>query len=493
VSFWLGYRFHTRSGKSLTDGIEMKLFYNVEDKPPVGASILLALQHMLAAMGAIIAVPLVVGSAIGLPTDQMVTLVNAALMVSGVVTIIQCKGIGPVGIRLPVVMGTSFTFVAISISVGLDAGIAGIFGASLVGSVVMIVGSRFMPQIRKLFPPVVSGTVVVLIGLTILPVSVDWFAGGFVGQEEYGQINNLLLGLLVLVVVIVLSQLGKGIISAAAIVIGMAVGYITAIFMGIVDFSPVKNAEFFALPKLLPFGLTFTVSGIIGMSIAYLVTIMESTGDFLALSDATHTKLTGKKLSRGILCDGLGSALASLFGATPFSSFSQNVGIVSITGVASRHVVAVTGVIMLIAGLFPKLGGIVVTIPSPVLGGAGLVMFAMIISSGIGILSRISFTKRNMLIIAVGVASGMAVTVRPEVLTYLPDSFRVILGSGITTGSLVALGMNAFLGINREDEAESAQEKREALKEQIKECEACDKALKEEVALEQKEQLESAK
>jgi NCS2 family nucleobase:cation symporter-2 len=155
--------------------------------------------------------------------------------------------------------------------------------------------------------------------------------------------------------------------------------------------------------------------------------------------------------------------------------------------------VAVTGVIMLIAGLFPKLGGIVVTIPSPVLGGAGLVMFAMIISSGIGILSRISFTKRNMLIIAVGVASGMAVTVRPEILTYLPDSFRVILGSGITTGSLVALSMNAFLSINRADEAESAQEKREALETQIIECEACNKALKEEEALEQKEQLESAK
>lgn len=458
----------------------MRLLYEVEDKPPVGASFLLALQHMLAAMGAIIAVPLVVGSAIGLPTEQMVVLVNTALMVSGVVTIIQCKGIGPVGIRLPVVMGTSFTFVAISISVGLDSGISGVFGAALVGSLVMIIGSRFMSQIRKLFPPVVSGTVVVLIGLTILPVSVDWFAGGFVGQEQYGNINNLMLGLLVLVVVIVLSQLGKGLISAAAIVIGMMVGYVVAIFIGAVDFAPVHQAKWFALPEVLPFGMSFSISGIIGMSIAYLVTIMESTGDFLALSDATHTKLTGKKLSKGILCDGIGSALASIFGATPFSSFSQNVGIVSITGVASRHVVAFTGLIMLIAGMFPKLGGVVVTIPSPVLGGAGLVMFAMIISAGIGILSRINFTKRNMLIIAVGIASGMAVTVRPEILTYMPDSLRVILGSGITTGSIVALALNILLGINRADEAESAKEKREALKEQIKECEACEQALAQE-------------
>lgn len=449
----------------------MKLLFNVEDKPPFSVSLVLALQHMLAAMGAIIAVPLVVGNAIGLPSSDMVTLVNAALMVSGLVTILQCKGVGIVGIRLPVVMGTSFTFVAISISIGLDAGISGIFGAALVGSFVMIIGSQFMPQIRKLFPPVVSGTVVMLIGLTILPVSVDWLAGGFVGQEQYGEVGNLLLGLLVLAVVIALSQWGKGLVSAAAIVIGMAVGYVVSALLGIIDFSPMYDAELFALPKLLPFGISFTISGVIGMSIAYLVTIMESTGDFLALSDATHTKLTGKKLSKGILCDGLGSALSSIVGSTPFSSFSQNVGIVSITGVASRHVVALTGGLMVLAGLFPKLGGLVVTIPSPVLGGAALVMFAMIISAGISILSRINFTKRNMLIIAVGVASGLAVTVRPEVLNYLPDFIKVILGSGITTGSLVALTLNLVLKVDIADELESANEKREVLEEHIKNCE----------------------
>lgn len=451
----------------------MKLLYKVEDRPPLGAGIVLALQHMLAAMGAIVAVPLVVGSAIGLTTGEMVILVNAALMVSGIVTIIQCKGVGPVGIRLPVVMGTSFTFVAISISIGLESGVSAIFGAALVGSFVMIIGSRFMPQIRKLFPPVVSGTVVVLIGLTILPVAVDWFAGAYVGQEEYGQLSNLMLGSLVLLVVIVLSQFGKGIVAAAAIVLGMLVGYLVAIGLGVVDFSPIQEAEFFSLPEILPFGISFTISGIIGMSIAYLVTIMESTGDFLALSDATHTKLTGDKLSKGILCDGLGSALASTLGTTPFSSFSQNVGIVSITGVASRHVVALTGLIMLFAGLFPKIGALVVTIPSPVLGGAGIVMFAMIISSGIGILSKINFTKRNMLIIAVGVATGMAVTMRPDILNYLPDSVKVVFGSGITAGSLVALLLNIVLRVSKSDEAQCTEEKRECLEEMIKECDAC--------------------
>lgn len=463
-------------------GIDMKLLYRVEDKPPMGAVILLALQHMLAAMGAIVAVPLVVGSAIGLPTSDMILLVNAALLVSGLVTILQCKGIGPIGIKLPVVMGTSFTFVAISISIGVESGVSAIFGASLIGSLVMIIGSRFMPQIRKLFPPVVSGTVVVLIGLTILPVAVDWLAGGFVGQEQYGQLSNLMLGGFVLAIVIILSQFGKGIVSAAAIVIGMLVGYLVSVFMGIVDFTPVRDAPLFALPNFLPFGMSFTISGIIGMSIAYLVTIMESTGDFLALSDATKTKLTGEKLSKGILCDGVGSSLASICGATPFSSFSQNVGIVSITGVASRHVVAFTGVLLLCAGLFPKLGGIVVTIPSPVLGGAGLVMFAMIISAGVGILSRINFTKRNMLIIAVAVACGMAVTVRPEILSNFPKFLQVIFGSGITTGSLVALSLNLVLRVNIEDEVESAQEKREIMEDCLLEYEALNKKLQTQLA-----------
>ncbi|EDL55376.1 putative xanthine permease [Vibrio mediterranei AK1] len=446
----------------------MKLTYEVEDKPPFGTSLLLALQHMLAAMGAIIAVPLVVGSAIGLPTNEMIVLVNAALLVSGVVTIIQCKGVGVIGIRLPVVMGTSFTFVAISISIGIESGVAAIFGAALVGSLVMIIGSKFMPQIRKLFPPVVSGTVVVLIGLTILPVGIDWIAGGFVGQEGYGRLENLALGTFVLLLIIAISNFGKGIFGAASIVIGIAVGYLIALALGMVDFTPVKEATVFATPDLLPFGIEFTVAGIIGMSIAYLVTIMESTGDFLALSDATKTKLTGKKLSSGILCDGVGSALASIVGTTPFSSFSQNVGIVSITGVASRHVVAFTGVIMVCAGLIPKIGGLVVTIPSSVLGGAGIVMFSMIISSGINILSRLNFTKRDMLIVALGVAAGMTVTIRPETLTYFPDSLRVILGSGITTGSLVALGLNLILKVDVTDEIESAEEKKVLFDESFK-------------------------
>ncbi|WP_017431154.1 nucleobase:cation symporter-2 family protein [Vreelandella jeotgali] len=436
----------------------MELLYKVEDKPPLPISMLLAAQHLLAALGAIIAVPLVVGGVLELPTEDMVVLVNAAMLVSGVVTILQCKGAGPVGIRLPCVMGTSFTFVGVSIAIGFEHGVAGILGSALVASLVMIAGSFFMPFIRKLFPPVVTGTVVTLIGLSLIPVAVDWLAGGQVGDEGYAKPANLMVGLFVLALVIALSQWGRGILAAAAVVIGIVVGFVVCMAFGLVDFSPVKEASAVALPSPLHFGLKFPVSGIIGMSVAYLVTIMESTGDFMALSDATHRKLTGKKLSSGILCDGLGSALASVFSTTPFSSFSQNVGIVAISGVASRHVVAITGGMLILAGLFPVLGALVVAIPLPVLGGAGLVMFAMIISAGISMLSRIEFNKRNMLIIAVSIGSGMAVTVRPELLNHLPEFARVALASGITTGSLVALVLSGILpgreAVVLEDETE---------------------------------------
>jgi len=423
----------------------MEILYNVEDKPPLGTSIILAAQHLLAALSAIITVPLVIGGVLNLPAADIVILVNAAMLISGVVTIIQCKGVGPIGIRLPCVMGTSFTFVGVSIAIGFEYGVAGILGSALVASLVMIIGSFFMPIIRKFFPPIVTGTVVTLIGLSLIPVAVDWFAGGQVGQTDYASLSNLAIGSLVLIMVISLSIFGKGILSAAAVVIGMLVGYLVCLALGLIDFTPVKNATLFSLPTPFHFGLSFPISGIIGMCIAYLVTIVESTGDFLALSNVTKTKLTGKKLSSGILCDGLGSALASVFSTTPFSSFSQNVGIVGMTGVASRYVVAITGIMLVFAGLFPILGTMIVSIPLPVLGGAGLVMFAMIVTAGVNILSTTQHTKRNGIIIAVSIGIGMAVTVRPELLSHLPESLKVILASGITTGSIVALLLNIIL------------------------------------------------
>jgi len=429
------------------------LLYTVEDKPPFGLSLLLAAQHLLAALGGIIAVPLVIGNVLKLPTEDTITLVNAALLISGVVTVIQCKGLGPIGIRLPSVMGTSFTFVAAALAIGFsEYGIAGILGSSLIGSLVMIIGSFFMPYIRKLFPPLVTGTVVMMIGLSLIPVAVDWFAGGQRGDANYATPENLMMASFVLVIVVALVQGGKGIFSAAAIVIGMMTGYIVCLAMGWVSFEGVKQAQTFAIPQPLHFGLAFPISGIIGMSIAYLVTIVESSGNFLALGNATKTEIPGGLSRGGVLADGLGSALAAIMSTTPFSSFSQNIGVISLTGVASRHVVALTGVLLALAGLFPVFGALIVSIPLPVLGGAGLMMFAMIIAAGIQMLDKVARSKRNGLIIAISIGCGLAVTTRPELLDKLPHFFKEVLGSGITVGSLLALILNLVLPEDKMEE-----------------------------------------
>ncbi|AFU18424.1 nucleobase:cation symporter-2 family protein [Actinobacillus suis] len=427
------------------------LRYPVDSKPPFGLTLLLAAQHLLAALGGIIAVPLVIGNVLKLPIPDTIVLVNAALLVSGIVTIIQCQGIGPIGLRLPSVMGTSFTFVAAALAIGFsEHGVAGIMGASFVGSLVMIIGSFFMPYVRKLFPPVVTGVVVMMIGLSLIPVAVDWFAGGQKGDAHYADPANLAMATFVLVLVVILVQWGKGIFSAAAIVIGMMVGYVVALALGWINFDAVKNAESFAIPQPLHFGLAFPISGIIGMSIAYLVTIVESSGNFLALGNATQTEITGKHLRGGVLCDGLGSAFAAIMSTTPFSSFAQNIGVISLTGVASRYVVTIMGVLLVLAGVFPWFGALIVSIPSPVLGGAGLMMFAMIIAAGIQMLDKVERSKRNGLIIAISIGCGLAVTTRPELLDKLPSFFKEVFGSGITVGSLLALVLNLILPEDKE-------------------------------------------
>ena len=434
------------------------LLYQVEDRPPLLTSGILALQHLLAALGGIIAVPLVIGAVLKLPAEEMVALVNAALLGSGIVTIIQCKGVGPVGIRLPCVMGTSFAFVGAAISVGLEHGVPGIMGSALAGSVVMIVGSCFMPQIRKLFPEAVTAVVVTMIGLTLVPVAVDWAAGGRNAGPLYGDPTNLGIALFVLVGVILLVQFGKGMISAAAIVISMFIGYLVCIGLGLVNFAPVVNAEVIALPKPLHFGMTFPASGIVAMGLAFVVTMVETTGTFMALGNATHTKIRGKTLARGMLCDGVGSAFAAVLSSPPVSTFAQNVGVITLTGVASRHVVALTGLLLALAGLFPVLGALVVTIPQPVLGGAGLMMFAMIFAAGVQMLAKVEHDKRTCLIIAVSVGCGLAVTVRPELLSKLPAFVHEVFGSGISTSAIVAVALNLVLPdrpqVVHEDEVE---------------------------------------
>ncbi|WP_025823218.1 nucleobase:cation symporter-2 family protein [Shewanella marina] len=431
----------------------MKLLYKVNDLPPSGVTLLLALQHMLASIGGIVTVPLIVGGALGLPADELVTLISASLFVSGVATIVQCMGVGPVGIRLPVVMGTSFAFPGACIAIGTSGGVATIMGAALVGSFMVIIASFYMDFIRKLFPTLVSGVVVTLIGLTILPVAMGWIGDAPAGHPEFASLPKVFLSVISLMVVIGVSIFCKGAIAASAIAISLGVGYIVALMMGMVDMSHIAEAAWFSAPSPLMYGLTFSLPAIISMTLVYVVVVAEATGDFMALGSNCHVPVDGKDLRRGLLGDGLGCSFGAIFTALPVASFSQNVGIVGISGVASRYVVAVTGILLIAGGLFPKFAALAVTVPKPVLGGVGFVMFGMIAYAGIRMLVKTADSRRNAIIICVGLSSGMAVTVEPNLLQHFPEQLKMLLHSGITTGTLVTVALNLILPKSKKSKA----------------------------------------
>ncbi|WP_281629551.1 nucleobase:cation symporter-2 family protein [Vibrio sp. St2] len=446
----------------------MKLLYTLDQKPPHGITLLLALQHMLASIGGIVAVPLIVGASIGLPNEEIVSLINAALLASGIVTIAQCLGLGPIGIRLPVVMGSSFAFLGVAIAIGREGGVASIMGSALIGSLVVILASFYMDKVRKLFPTVVSGVVVTLIGLTILPVAMNWVGDAPAASENFATLPKLFLAIVSLGIVVAVSVYCKGAIAASAIVIGLAGGYIVALSMGMVNLDDVSTAAWVGGPEPLKYGLSFHASAIVSMSLVYIVVIAEATGDFMALANNCNKQVSGKDLQRGLLGDGLGSTLAAILTAMPLASFSQNVGIVGITGVASRFVVAATGGLLILGGLFPKLAAIAVTIPKPVLGGVGFVMFGMIAYAGIRMLITAADTKRNALVICVGLASGLAVTFEPRLLQHLPHDIANFLHSGITTGTIATVLLHQLLPkSSRREERDALKESRDQVQEEL--------------------------
>lgn len=423
------------------------LLYRIEDRPNLQLSILLGFQHIVAAFGGIVAVPLVVGPAIGVDVRTTAMLVSATIFVAGLATIIQARGIYKIGAKLPCIMGTSFTFVGPAITVGTSMGLAGIFGATILGSFIEMILSRFIKPLMKFFPPVVTGTVVTLIGLTLVPVSMDWCAGG-IGSPTYGSITNICIALMVMLIVVGFNIYGKGVLSSSSILIGMFVGYLACIPIELVDFTPIKEASWIGLPGIpviLEHGIKFSLAGVAPFIIAYLVTTIETVGCLIAIGEASDIKTSSEQLSKGVLADGLGSFLAGFFGVCPNTTFSQNIGLIPITKVASRHVVIISGVIMMLLGIFPKLGALVASIPSPVLGGAGIVMFGVVAASGIKTLSKVNINNRNLIIISVSIALGLGITTRPELLTVLPESLKLLFGSGISTGTIFAVMLNILL------------------------------------------------
>lgn len=420
------------------------ILYKIDDKPPIHISILLGLQHIMAAFGGIVAVPLIIGGALGLPVEEVAFLVSAALFAAGIATFIQARGVGPVGSKLPCVMGTDFTFVGPSIAVGSAFGLPGLFGATIMGSFIEIIMSRFIKPLRKFFPPIVTGTVVMLIGLTLMPVSIDWAAGG-VTAVDYGSIKNVCIAFTVMTLIALLNRYGKGLLSSASVIIGLVFGYIICIPLGMIDFSSVANASWIALPNPFKYGITFKLSAFVSFITAYLVTTVETVGCLMAVGEASGKEASSDELSRGILADGVGSFIAGCFNAGPNTSFSQNVGLIPLTRVASRFVVAIAGIILVVMGIFPKFGALIAIMPNPVLGGAGIIMFGMVVSAGIKTIKNVELNNRNMLILAISLGIGLGVTVRPDFLSSMPSAVQSFFSSGISAGTIVALLLNVVL------------------------------------------------
>ncbi|SFK89318.1 xanthine permease [Halogranum rubrum] len=429
------------SSSSPTDIVE----YDIEDKPPASEAVPLGIQHLLAMFLSTAALPIVIARAIGLGAADTTFILQMALLVAGVATIVQAYPIGPMGARLPIVMGTSAIFVAPLIDVGSQFGLAAIFGAVIVAAPVEVLIGYFIDDVRGLFPPLVTGIVVMLVGLTLIPVAMDYSAGG-PGAATYGNLENIGLAALVFLIAIGLNQFFDGFLKMVSVLIAVVVGYLAAIPLGLLDLSGVASAGWISIPMPLSYGVAFEPSAILVVAFAYIITAIETIGDVSGTTESVGRDPEGRELKGGLVADGVMSAVAGVFNAFPNTSFSQNVGLISFTGVASRYVVALCGGMLVVLGFVPKVAALIAAMPNPVLGGAAIVLFGMIFSVGIRIVTRgVVLSQRNLTIIATSITLGLGVEMRPDVLSSLPSEVQLLAGSGLIAGGVTAVVLNVVL------------------------------------------------
>ena len=419
-----------------------RVAYGIDERPPPGEAGLLGVQHLVAMLLGNITPPLLIAGALDLSAESTAFLIQAVLLMAGLATIVQSYPIGPIGGRLPIMMGTSIAFVGAIIGIGRDLGLAAVFGACLAAAAVEVVLGAFIGRLRGLFPPLVNGTVVMLIGLTLIPVGMDYAAGGR-GAADYGSLTNLGIAALVGLVTLGLNRYARGFLRHGSMLAAVVVGYLVALLLGRVDLGAVGSAGWLAAPRPLEYGLEFHLVPILVMGVVYVISTMETLGDIAGTLAAVGRRPTTRELRGGLLADGVLSGLAALVGAFPNTSYSQNVGLVNFTGVVSRHVTAIAGGMLVALGLIPKVGALFASIPAAVIGGGGLIMFAMIFASGMAIVHRdVTMDRRTMVILAVSVGIGLGVELRPEALQHLPEGVRSFFGSGLVTGGLTALLLN---------------------------------------------------
>ena len=423
-----------------------------DKKLPLNKSIPLGIQHVLAMFAGNITVPIIVAGVFGQTPEQKIFLIQMALFVAGVATIIQTVGYKEIGARIPIFKGTSFAFIPIMLPFKA-AGLGAVFTAAFIGGIFQIFIGKVLKPIRHLFPPLVTGIVVLMIGFSLLKVGFMYAGGG--GwlmnnkPEIFANANHLTVAASVFIVAIFFNLRGKGMASAASILIGIVAGFIVAAALGMVNYGKIASASWFAFPMPLQYGIDFVPGAIILMLFMSIVTTIETIGDISATTmGGAKREATDKEISGGIMADGVGTAFGAIFNAMPNTSYSQNAGLVAFTGVVSRHVGTIAGIVLVLMGLFPKLGGIIAAMPESVIGGAAIIMFGMIVAAGIKLISRAEMDQRNLLILALSLSFGIGMSLLPDFVKNIPDfgiSLKLLLTTGLIPAGLLAFVLNAIM------------------------------------------------
>ncbi|MBW4515206.1 MAG: purine permease [Timaviella obliquedivisa GSE-PSE-MK23-08B] len=442
---------------------DSELIYGLYDRPPLIESIFVGIQHVLAAFVGIVTPPLIICTSLGVAPATTSFLISMSLFASGVCTFVQCKTFGPVGSGLLSLQGTSFAFLGAILGVGATAiqggrtpeqALALIFGVCFFGAFANVLLSRFLHLLSKIVTPIVSGTLVMLIGLSLLKTGITSMAGGTAALQNntFANAQNMALGTSVFLIVIVLTLAKNQYVRMGAIAIGLLVGYIASIFLGLIDFSTFTQLPILSLPVPFRFGMSFDIAALIPFLILYPLTAIESVGDMTATSMVSREPITGpvyfRRIKAGVLADGLNSSLAALLNTFPITTFSQNTGVIQMTGVGSRYVGFFVSGILVLLGLLPIVGGAFQSIPQPVLGGATTVMFGSIAVAGVKIIASENLDRRATIIIAVSLALGLGVVFVPELFTNQPAIIKNMFSSATSTGGLTAILLSWLLPQN---------------------------------------------
>jgi len=437
---------------SIANGVDPQRVSDPDYELPMVPRVALGMQHVLAMFASNVTPSIIIAGAAGFAfgSADMVFLIQMAMLFAGIATLFQTVGFGPVGARLPVMQGTSFAFVPIMIGVVKSSGMAALMGSIIVAGVFHAALGTVIGRIRHWFPPLVSGMVITTIGLYLIPVGIRYAAGGAadfqVNNPNWGDFSHWSLALVVIIVALGCKFFTRGLTSSAAILLGLIAGYLVGIATGAVNFGAVGKAAWFAIPMPLQYGIEFNMAAIIGMCLISVVSAIETVGDISAIAKGgAGREASDKELAGGTYADGLGSAVAGIFGGLPNTSFSQNVGIVSMTGVMSRGVVTIGAIFLIICGFVPKIGAVVSSMPIEVLGGGVILMFGMVVSAGISMLSTVNWTRRNMMILATSMSVGLGLQAVPKSMQHLPDTLGMLMTSGLLPVAVLAVVMNLIL------------------------------------------------